>query len=211
MAALWRACGAEFLGTAFMVAVGTGSVALGGSGVQVSLCFGAAVTLAILGLRSTSGAHINPAVSTAFVVTGHLPAPRLPAYILAQFGGGLVGSGAVYLLLGPEQLAPTMLASGLTLGEAAAIEIGITMALMASIYAVVALRDDSTPIVAFWVGGTVTVLAYAFGPLTGASMNPARTFGPNVLSGQGLLVFYTVMTTAGAVLAALGWNRWSRR
>ena len=77
MAALWRACGAEFLGTAFMVAVGTGSVALGGSGVQVSLCFGAAVTLAILGLRSTSGAHINPAVSTAFVVTGHLPAPRL--------------------------------------------------------------------------------------------------------------------------------------
>ena len=66
----WRAYGAEFIGTAWMVAIGTGSVALGASLLVVSLSFGFAVTAAILALRGVSGAHINPAVSTGFVLTG---------------------------------------------------------------------------------------------------------------------------------------------
>ena len=87
----WRAYGAEFVGTAWMVAVGTGSVALGGSLLVVSLSFGLAVTLAILALRGVSGAHINPAVSTGFVLTGHLPRERWLGYVLAQAAGGLLG------------------------------------------------------------------------------------------------------------------------
>ena len=202
-----RAYGAECLGTAWMVAVGTGSVALHASHVVVCLTFGIAVAVAILVLRSSSGAHINPAVSTAFVLSGHLPREHWLGYVLAQLLGGLLGSAAIVLLIGPEQVAPTVLASGISPLEGAGLEVLITAALMASIYAIVALKDESTVAVAAWVGATVAVLAWVAGPLTGASMNPARTFGPNLISGEGLLVFYALTTTTGAALAAVGWNR----
>ena len=68
------------------------------------------VTIAILALRSTSGAHINPAVSTGFVLTGHLPRQRWLGYVLAQGAGGLLGSGMVHFLVGPDELAPTVVA-----------------------------------------------------------------------------------------------------
>ena len=202
MSARWRAYGAEFMGTAWMVAVGTGSVALGGSLLVVSLSFGLAVTTAILALRSSSGAHINPAVSTGFVLTGHLPRQRWLGYVVAQGAGGLFGSGMVHLMVGPDELAPTVVAEGVSMLSAVGIEVSITAALMASILAVVAWRDDSTPTVAVVVGAVVALLAFFFGPLTGASMNPARTLGPNLLSGAGGLVVYTLATVAGAVLAA---------
>ena len=198
----WRAYGAEFVGTAWMVAVGTGSVALGGSLLVISLSFGLAVTLAILALRGVSGAHINPAVSTGFVLTGHLPRERWLGYVLAQATGGLLGSGVVHAVIGPDELAPTVFAEGLSTLSAVGIEVGITAALMASILAVVAWRDDSTPTVAVVVGAVVALLAFFFGPLTGASMNPARTLGPNLLSGAGGLMVYTLATVVGAVLAA---------
>ena len=202
-----RAYGAELLGTAWMVAVGTGSVALGASLLGISLAFGTAVTVAILVFRGASGAHINPAVSAAFAVTGHLPHRELPGYVLAQAAGAVLGSGAVFIVLGPAELAPTVVATGVSLSTAVAIEIGITAALMASILAVVMWRGDSTPIVALFVGATVALLAFFFGPLTGASMNPARTFGPTLLAGAGGLVMYPLATTAGA-LAVGGLARW---
>jgi len=202
-----RAYGAELIGTAWMVAIGTGSVALGASNLVISLAFGAAVTTAILALRSTSGAHINPAVSAAFVVTGHLPSRLLPGYVLAQACGAVLGSGLVYAVLGPTQLAPTVVASSVHLFTAVAIEVGITAALMASILGVVMWRDESTATVAVAVGATVALLAFMCGPLTGASMNPARTFGPNLLSGTGGLVMYAMSTTAGALLVGL-MTRW---
>jgi glycerol uptake facilitator-like aquaporin len=202
-----RAYGAELIGTAWMVAIGTGSVALGASNLVISLAFGVAVTTAILALRSTSGAHINPAVSAAFVVTGHLPSRLLPGYVLAQACGAILGSGLVYAVLGPAQLAPTVVASSVPLFTAVAIEVGITAALMASILGVVMWRDESTATVAVAVGATVAVLAFMCGPLTGASMNPARTFGPNLLSGSSGLVMYAISTTAGALLVGL-MTRW---
>lgn len=197
-----RAYGAEFVGTAWMVAIGTGSVALGGSLLAISLSFGLAVTAAILALRDASGAHINPAVSTGFMLTGHLPRERWLGYVLAQGAGGLLGSGLVLFAIGPDELAPTVPAQGVSLLAAIGIEVGITAALMASILAVVAWRDDSTPTVAVVVGATVAVLAFFFGPLTGASMNPARTFGPNLLAGAGGLLLYALSTTTGALAAA---------
>ena len=202
MSGAWRAYGAEFIGTAWMVAVGTGSVALGGSTLVISLSFGLAVTVAILLLRGVSGAHINPAVSTGFVVTGHLERQRWLGYVMAQSAGGVLGSALVYLALGPGELAPTTVADGVPMLSAVVIEVGITAALMASILAVVAWREDSTATVAVVVGATVALLAFVFGPLTGASMNPARTLGPNLLSGAGGLLVYALATMAGAVLVA---------
>jgi len=185
----------EFLGTALMVSVGCGSVALGASHLAVSLTFGAAVTLAILVFGPLSGAHINPAVSIAFWRDGQLEGRFLPAYLLAQSLGALAGAFVV------SGAAPTTVAPNLTLVEGFGIEIAITAALMASILLVVQ-RSSSRPVIAIWVGGTVAILAFIAGPLTGASMNPARTFGPNLLNGMwATLPFYLASTTLGAWFA----------
>jgi len=84
----------------------------------------------------------------------------------------------------------------------AVIEVFITFALMASIYWIV-VKSETHVSIAFFVGGTVALLAYLFGPLTGASMNPARTFGPNMVQGlYSTLPFYWVTTIIGALVAA---------
>lgn len=187
---------AEFFGTWFMVGIGCGSVALGAPVWLISLAFGGAVTMAILVLQPVSGAHINPAVSIAFARTGHLEKELLLPYIIAQLAGGLTAA----LMLGGA--GPTALASGTSLGEGVAIEVFITFALMASIYWIV-VKSETHVSIAFFVGATVAVLAYFFGPLTGASMNPARTFGPNIVSGMyDNLLFYSITTVLGALIAA---------
>ena len=190
-----RAVMGEFLGTALMVGVGCGSVALGAGHLLVSLTFGAVVTVAILLFGPWSGAHINPAVSLAFWRSGHLESARLLPYWLAQCSGALLAAWTV------GAAAPTTVAPSLSLVEAFLVEVGITAALMLSIFIVVR-RTQRRIIIAAWVGGTVAVLALIAGPLTGASMNPARTFGPNLLSGLwGTLPFYFISTALGAWFA----------
>jgi glycerol uptake facilitator-like aquaporin len=190
-----KAVAGEFLGTALMVGVGCGSVALGASHLAVSLTFGAVVTLAILLFGPWSGAHINPAVSLAFWRSGDLPSNRLLPYWLAQCTGALLASWTV------QAAAPTTVSPSLTLLEGFLIEVGITALLMLSIFAVLR-RTEHRVLIAAWVGGTVAVLAFLAGPLTGASMNPARTFGPNLLSGMwATLPFFFVSTALGAWLA----------
>ena len=191
----------EFLGTALMVSVGCGSVAMGASHAVVSLTFGAVVMLAILVFGPWSGAHINPAVSLAFWRNGQLDSSLLPVYLGAQFLGGLFGAWLV------GGAAPTGLASSISLVEGFSIEVAITAGLMVSILWVVQ-RAPSRLTVAVWVGATVGILAFFAGPLTGASMNPARTFGPNALNQLwASLPFYLVSTTLGAWLA-VDLKRW---
>lgn len=185
----------EFLGTALMVGVGCGSVALGAENALVSFSFGAVVTLAIVVFGPLSGAHINPAVSVAFWRDGQLDGRLVPVYLSAQFLGGLAGAMVV------GGAAPTTVRPSTTLLEGFAVEVAITMLLMTSILWIVQ-RTTSRTTVALWVGATVGVLAFAAGPLTGASMNPARTFGPNVLNGLwATLPFYMASTALGAWLA----------
>ena len=191
----------EFLGTALMVSVGCGSVAMGASHAVVSLTFGAVVMLAILVFGPWSGAHINPAVSLAFWRDGQLDSSLLPGYLGAQFLGGLFGAWLV------GGAAPTGLASSISLVEGFSIEVAITAGLMVSILWVVQ-RAPSRLTVAVWVGATVGILAFFAGSLTGASMNPARTFGPNALNQLwASLPFYLVSTTLGAWLA-VDLKRW---
>lgn len=190
-----REAAGEFLGTALMVSVGCGSVAWGASHGLVSLAFGAVVTLAILLFGPLSGAHINPAVSVAFWRDGQLDGRLLPTYMVAQYLGALVGASLV------AGAAPTTVTPSLSLASGFSIEIAITCALMGSILWIVQ-RTTSRPVIAVWVGATVALLAFVAGPLTGASMNPARTFGPNALNAMwASLPFYIVSTTLGAWLA----------
>lgn len=187
---------AEFIGTALMVGVGCGSVAYGASNLVISLSFGMAVTVAILIFQPISGAHINPAVSIAFWRSGHLENEALAPYILAQLGGA---SFAAYMLQGAG---PTKLVEEISIVSGGVIEVFITFTLMASIYWIV-VRSQTHISIAFFVGFVVALLAFIFGPLTGASMNPARTFGPNMFEGlYSSIPFYSFTTVLGAFIAA---------
>jgi len=193
---MWRRGMAEFFGTALMVGVGCGSIALGASDIVVSISFGIAVTVAILIFHPISGAHINPAVSLAFFRSGHLEKEALIPYIIAQISGATV---AAYILHG---VGPTQITEDVSLPAAGLIEIFITFSLMASIYWIV-LRSQTHISIAVFVGFVVALLAFLFGPTTGASMNPARTFGPNLISGEvASIPFYSFTTAFGACIAA---------
>ena len=185
----------EFFGTALMVGVGCGSVAYGASNGMISLSFGAVVALAIMLVGPVSGAHINPAVTLAFWRDGQLDNALVAPYILAQCLGALV---AGLLLSGAG---PTLVDAELSLTQGFLTEVVITTALMTSILFIVQ-RTSSIPVIALWVGATVGILAFIAGPMTGASMNPARTFGPNLVAGYwATLPFYFISTWMGAWLA----------
>jgi len=186
---------AEFFATATMVAGGCWSVAQGHSALVVSAVFGGLVTLMILIAGPVSGAHINPAVSIALCRDGRLEPHLLGAYMCAQLTGGIVAA----LLTGGA--GPTLPSPSVHVMEAFAVEVVITMLLMASILWVINRTSDMR-VIAGVVGLTVGVLAFSTGHLTGASMNPARTVGPNLLHGAWWsLPMYCTSTTLGAWLA----------
>ena len=182
---------AEFSGTFLMVFIGCGSVAMGWSPILVSLSFGLAVFLAIMIFQPISGAHINPAVSIAFAANGDLETKALPGYIISQ----CIGAWFAALIVVSGETIPKVSTTNSWI-----IEISITLLLMYSIHVLVR-RKASLLYLALGVGSMVALLAFIFGKYTGASMNPARSLGPNVVTDAGNLVLYTVAPVVGAVLS----------
>ena len=188
---MWNRYVAEFSGTFLMVLLGCGSISLGWSPLAVSITFGVAVFTAIMIFQPISGAHINPAVSIAFAANGNLEREALPGYIIAQCLGGW--AAALIVLAG--HTTPSV-----SISQAWGIEIAITLLLMYSIHVLVR-RKANLFFLALGVGSMVGILAFLFGGFTGASMNPARTLGPNIVNGEGNLILYIVAPVIGAVLA----------
>ena len=188
---MWSRYVAEFSGTFLMVLLGCGSIALGWSPLAVSITFGVAVFTAIMIFQPISGAHINPPVSIAFAANGNLEREALPGYIIAQCLGGW--AAALIVLAGHTT-------PGVSTSQSWGIEIAITLLLMYSIHVLVR-RKVNLFFLALGVGSMVGVLAFLFGGFTGASMNPARTLGPNIVNGEGNLILYIVAPVIGAVLA----------
>ena len=185
----------ELIGTFVMVFIGCYSIKSGYSPAIISFSFGFAVFMVILTSRKYSGAHINPAVSIAFSITGELDRKMLMPYLLAQFIGGII---AAYLI---GDFGATEFSVNTSTGIG--IEILITFILMMSIYVTI-FRTDSDLIVAFVVGSVVGCLAFIFGTYTGASMNPARTLGPNLISNSTTVIpIYLISTILGSCIAAL--------
>ena len=182
---------AEFSGTFLMVFIGCGSIALGWSPLLVSLSFGIAVFLAIMIFQPISGAHINPAVSIAFAANGDLDTKALPGYIISQ----CIGAWFAALIVVSGETIPKVSATSSWM-----IEISITLLLMYSIHVLVR-RKASLFYLALGVGSMVALLAFIFGNYTGASMNPARSLGPNIVTDSGHLILYTVAPVVGAVLS----------
>lgn len=192
---MWKRGVTEFIGTFTMVFVGCGSVALNRSSLEISLAFGIIVSLMILSLGRFSGAHINPAVSIAFWRRGDLSNKDTLSHVVGQLCGGALAG------LSLNGAGPTLRNENTSWIGLIGIEIGITFLLMASILLIIRRTNKWLPI-AVVVGSAVAILAFLFGEYTGASMNPARTFGPNLFSGNAAIIpIYWLTTTLGACLA----------
>ena len=207
---------AEFLGTFALVFIGAGAATLaftglGGGLVGVALAHGLVLAVMVSALGHISGAHFNPAVTVGAWVTGKIETARAPLYILAQLVGAAAGAGLLRLVL-PDQvfdsvgLGATVVNHdiGMSNMQAILVEATLTFFLVLVVFAV-AVDDRGT----FQsVAGLPIGLVLAFdilmgGGLTGASMNPARTFGPALLSGTWTDIWvYIVGPVSGAIVAA---------
>lgn len=183
-----RRCVAEFLGTFLLVFAGTGAVVIGevsGGGVGtlgVGLSFGLAVMAAIYAIGHVSGAHINPAVTVAFAMTRHFPWTHVPGYVAAQIAGASAASAVLLALFGDVAGLGVTAPSGTQL-QAFVLEVVLTLFLMVVISAVATDVRAVGQAAAIAIGGYVALAATFAGPIAGASMNPARSFGPALLGG----------------------------
>jgi len=187
---LWRRAAAEGLAAFALVFAGCGAIvanaendgALGAVG--ISLVFGLIVMVMIYATGHLSGAHINPAVTVAFTLTRHFPPRDAAAYVAAQLLGASVGALAL-LAVWPDQpaaLGATVPSVGVA--SAFAYELVLSAFLMFVIISVATDTRAVGPAAAIAIGGTVALDALFGGPVTGASMNPARSFGPALASGE---------------------------
>lgn len=223
-ASLWRRLVAEGVGTAMLVLFGAGSVvaaltvgdgSLDYAGLGfISLTFGIVVALVIYGFGPVSGAHINPAVTLALAITRRFSWRDVAPYVLVQLVGATVGAALVTAVFGSAAvdlgLGSTALADGVSTPQAIAAEALGTFLLMFTIMAVAV--DARAPLgwAGFLIGLSVTGAILLIGPQTGGSLNPARTFGPDVVlslgGGEtqwGELALYWIGPIIGATVAAL--------
>jgi MIP family channel proteins len=196
----------EMLGTAVLLIFGTGAAvvdaqthALGHGGVAAA--FGLVVFSLIQSLGEVSGAHLNPAVTVGFWAMGRFERRRVLPYVLAQLVGAALGSTLVKLVAEPgSDLGATLPAHGPW--QALGIETFLTFWLMLVILRVTAGSKEAGMLAGLAISVTVGLEALVAGPLTGASMNPARSLGPALLSGIWTDWWvYVLGPVAGALLA----------
>ena len=208
---LGRALVAESIGTFALVFAGAGAImvdakthALGHVGVAIS--FGLVIMAMIYAVGHISGAHFNPAVSFAFALTRHFPWPRVVAYWVAQAAGALLAAAILRASLGNVAHVGATLPSG-TQGQSFLWEVVLTLFLM---FVIMAVATDTRAVgeaAAIAIGGTVGLDAMFGGPVSGASMNPARSLGPAVVSGDlHALWLYLLAPLAGAGVGALAYQ-----
>ena len=229
---------AELIGTMILVFIGCGSVvmmlmlaagttpsssfdigigALGGMGdwLGISAAFGLAVATVIYALGTVSGAHINPAVSIALCAIRKFPLKDTIVYVIAQCIGASVGAALLFLIIGPESLSVGGLGAtapfpGISLWQALLAEIVGTFVLMLVIMGVAVDKKAPAGFAGIAIGAAVTAIIIATGNISGGSINPARSFGPDlmglIISGSDALwttyPIYVIGPIVGAVLAA---------
>ncbi len=210
---LWRRCAAEGFAAFALVFAGCGAIitnaqygeALGTVG--IALVFGLVIMVMVYATGHLSGAHINPAVTLAFTLTRHFSLREAAAYIAAQLAGA---TAAALLLLAvwtnkPASLGATLPSVGA--GSALVYEAVLSAFLM---FVIMAVATDTRAVgaaAAIAIGGTIGLDALFGGPVTGASMNPARSFGPALVSGEWRDFWvYVVGPVAGAAIGALAYQ-----
>jgi aquaporin Z len=200
----------ELIGTFGLVFCGTGAIIInditGGTVTHVGIAFtfGLIVMAMIYAFGDVSGAHINPAVTIAFWFAGRFPGKKVFPYIVSQLTGALAASGTLKMLFPQHLLLGTTLPSGSVM-QSFILEIILTFFLMLVIISVSTGSKEKGIIAGFAIGAVVLLEAMFAGPITGASMNPARSMAPALISGHiKHLWIYMAAPVVGAALAILG-------
>jgi aquaporin NIP len=203
---LVRSLAAEAIGTFALVFAGCGAImvdaetqALGHLGVAIT--FGLVIMTMIYAVGHVSGAHFNPGVTLAFALTRHFPWPRVFLYWGAQVVGAILAAVLLRASLGDVAHVGASLPSG-SQAQSFLWEVVLTFLLMFVIMAVATDARAFGEAAAVAVGGTVALDALFGGPISGASMNPARSLGPALVSGD--LQALWIYLTAPLLGAALG-------
>ena len=202
-----RALAAEALGTFALVFFGCGAIVVdaerGGLGhLGVSLAFGLVVMVIVAALGRISGAHINPAVTVALAARGRFAWAIVPGYVGAQIAGAVLAAVALRASLGNIADLGATQPSG-SEGQSFVWEVVMTAVLLVVIVSVVSDTRGTATGAAAAIGGTIALASLVGGPISGASLNPARSFGPAVVSGDlSALWVYLTAPVLGALLGA---------
>ena len=185
----WRRLFSEVLGTFFLVLVAAGGGMMGQafpntiSRTAAVVAPGLMVLAIILFMGKVSGAHLNPAVSIAFALRGNFPWPRVPGYILAQLGGAVLGAWFLQAVIHVSaSYGANYPAASYSSADAFAMETILTLGLVSVILGTASGAQNLGVFGALGVGGYIALAGLWGSPISGASMNPARTFGPDLVS-----------------------------
>ena len=222
---------AEALGTALLVLVGPGSVVAtltlagdsspaitGADLLGISFAFGLIITALVYALGKVSGCHINPAVTFALAATKRFPWRDVPTYVSAQVVGAVIGALGIWAVFAQSGIdlgmGQTSFNEDTTTWASAMFAEGIGTAML--VFAILGIVDSRSPtqLAGVVIGGAVVAIIMVIGPITGASLNPARAFGPEFVSmlGDGptqwgqLIPVYILPGLVGAGLAALAYD-----
>jgi aquaporin NIP len=210
---LLRRAAAEGIGVFALVFAGCGAIVTeaehpGTLGtVGIALVFGLVIMAMVYATGHLSGAHLNPAVTLAFVLTRHFPRTEAAAYLVGQVIGALAAAAVLAAIWpsDPASLGATLPSVGA--GSAFVYEVILTAFLM---FVIMAVATDTRAVgaaAAIAIGGTVGLDALFGGPITGASMNPARSLGPALVSGElHDLWIYLLAPPLGAALGAIAYQ-----
>ncbi len=199
---------AEFIGTFALIFIGAGAGAIGAGGlVGVAFAHGLVIVGFAYAYGHISGTHINPAVTVGLFIAKQIDAATAAAYIFVQLLGGIAGGFALSFVLGADSgLGATVLADGVSVNQGLFIETVLTFFLVNTVLNA-AVSGKAGGHAGLAIGMTLVFAILMGGPLTGASLNPARTLGPAVASGNFADIWlYFVGPVLGGVIAAVLYN-----
>lgn len=209
-----KQCLAEFIGTFALVFAGCGAIIVHQlfpqelAGLAIPIVFGAVISVMIYAVGHISGAHFNPAVTIAFSLSRHFPPKKVVGYVLAQISGGLLASLLHWVFFSDINHGFGVTQTFLPSLYAVGFEAILTFFLM---FVIISVATDTRAVgemAGLAIGTTVMMCAFFGGPITGASMNPARSIAPAIVSGNftGLWI-YIVGPILGAAFGAIVYER----
>jgi len=208
---------AEFIGTAVLVLIGCGSAVIAGEQIGflgISFAFGLAVVAMVYTIGNISGCHINPAITVGMWMRGKISTWDGISYVVSQMLGALAGAALLALIMGSTA---ALGANGFewgspgwfTLNSAFVTEVIFTAIFLLVIFGVTSKASDAGHVSGLVIGLTLAVIHMVTIPVTGTSVNPARSFGPAMLQGgdaMSQLWLFIVAPLLGAALAVVIWR-----